>query len=51
MGVLDVRRGSDAGAAVVGLGEAGAGGVEISQVLKAWKGQGRGMGPCGLSQG
>ena len=29
-------------------------GVEIAQVLRTWKGagaQGRGMGPCGLSQG
>ncbi len=53
MGVFGIRGGSDEGAAVVGLGEAGRG-VEIAQVLRAWKGAGvKGVvcGPCGFSQG
>jgi hypothetical protein len=35
--VLGVRRGCDVGAAVVGLSKRGAG-IEIAQVLRAWKG-------------
>ena len=40
-------------AAVVGLGEASAGGGDSSgaQGVEGGRGEGRGMGPCGLSQG
>jgi hypothetical protein len=53
VGVFGVGRGSDEGAAVVGLGEAGAGGGDSSgaQGVEGGRGEGRGMGPCGLSQG
>jgi len=48
VGVLGVRRGSDAGAAVVGLGKAGAR-REIAQVFRAWKGAGAWYGTMRLS--
>ena len=53
MGVFGIRGGSDEGAAVVGLGEAGAGGRDSSgaQGVEGGRGEGRSMGPCGLSQG
>jgi hypothetical protein len=53
MGVFGVGRGSDEGAAVVGRGEAGAGGGDSSgaQNVEGGRGERRGMGPCGLSQG
>ena len=49
VGVFGVGRGPDAGAAVVGLGEAGAGGGDSSGAQGVEGGQGRGVGPCGFS--
>ena len=53
MDVFGVRRGSDAGAAVVGLGETGAGRGDSSgaQGVEGGRGEGRDMGPCGFLQG
>jgi len=53
VGVFGVGRGSDTGAAVVGLGEAGAGGGNSSgaQGVEGDRGEGGGMGPCGFPQG
>jgi hypothetical protein len=53
VGVFGVGRGSDERAAVVGLGEAGAGGGDSSgaQGVVGGRGEGRGMGPCGPLQG
>jgi len=53
VGVFGIRGGSDEGAAVVGLGEAGAGGGDSSgaQGVEGERGEGGGMGPCGFPQG
>ena len=53
MDVFGVRRGSDGGAAVVGLGETGAGRVDSSgaQGVEGGRSEGRDMGPCSFLQG